>query len=43
MNEVPHKPDCQSANLAALQRDLKEMATQIKSPDQPAADRSENR
>jgi hypothetical protein len=41
MNEMPRRPECQSANLAALQRDLKAMAAQIKSPDQPARDRSE--
>jgi hypothetical protein len=43
MNEMPRKAECQSANLTALQRDLKAMAAQIKSPDQPASDRSEER
>jgi hypothetical protein len=40
MMEMPHTPDERIlVNLAALQRGLKEMAANIKSPDQPANDR----
>jgi hypothetical protein len=42
MNETPRKLECRPVNLAALRRDLEEMAAKIKSSGRPAATRPED-